>query len=64
MTGRERPEPRPVYVLTLLAARNDATTIRGLRAILKLAWRRYRFRCLDLREVHDRASPDEPRRPG
>jgi hypothetical protein len=55
MTARPRPEPRPVYVLTLRAEPHVADTtgalgIHALRHLLKILLRRYRFRCLDLRE--------------
>jgi hypothetical protein len=49
------------FQVTLLAARDadDATAIRALRAILKLAWRRFGLRVVDAREVLD--PPDDPR---
>jgi hypothetical protein len=51
------------FQITLRAApgADDAAVVRGLRAILKIAWRRYRLRAVDVREILDR--PDDPRRP-
>jgi hypothetical protein len=36
---------------------DDEAAIRGLRAILKIAWRRYRLRAISAVEVHDQ--PDD-----
>jgi hypothetical protein len=60
MTAEPKPSMK-TFVVTLCAARgtDDATAIRALRAILKIAWRRFRLRTIDAREVLDRASPDE-----
>jgi hypothetical protein len=50
------------FRVTLRAARgaDDATAIRALRAVLKLAWRRFRFRAVDVHEIPD--PPDDPAR--
>jgi hypothetical protein len=54
------------FRVTLLAARDadDATAVRALRAILKVAWRRFGLRAVDVREVLDRSDdPARTRRP-
>jgi hypothetical protein len=42
--------PPTTFTLTLVAYDRDAA-VRGLRILLKAAWRRYRMRCTDLREL-------------
>jgi hypothetical protein len=60
MTARERPEQRSTFVLKI-EGRPGGAGIRSLRWLLKILLRRYGFRAIDAREVHDRASPDDPR---
>jgi hypothetical protein len=45
-----------IFQITMRADRgdDDATTIHRLRALLKILLRRYGFRVIDAREVHDR----------
>jgi hypothetical protein len=54
MTAEPKPSMK-TFRLTLRAGRgtDDATAIRGLRAVLKMAWRRYRLRVVDAREISD-----------
>ena len=40
-----------IFVVTLVAP-PDRDAIRGLRWLLKAAWRRFGLRCLDVREIH------------
>jgi hypothetical protein len=49
-----------IFQVTLCAARgaDDEAAIRALRSILKVAWRRFQLRAVDVREISDRASPD------
>jgi hypothetical protein len=61
-TRRPRPEPQPVFVLTLRGEGPDV--IHRLRRGLKFLWRACHLRAVDVREVHDRASPDDPARTG
>jgi hypothetical protein len=51
------------FRITLRAARDtdDATAIRALRAVLKLAWRRFRLRTIDVHEIPDQDHPDRGR---
>ena len=42
-----------VFVLRLRADPNDSNSIRNLRALLKLALRRYRLRCVSAVEVRE-----------
>jgi hypothetical protein len=62
MTARERLSNRraSTFRVTLCAARgaDDATAIRALRAILKIAWRRFGLRAVDVHEIRD--PPDDP----
>jgi hypothetical protein len=60
MTAEPKPSMK-TFRVTLRAGRgtDDATAIRGLRSILKIAWRRFQLRAIDVREIRDRASPDE-----
>jgi hypothetical protein len=53
-----------IFQITFCAARgtDDATAIRGLRAVLKMAWRRWRLRAVDIREVPD--PPDDSAKAG
>jgi hypothetical protein len=54
-----------IFQITLRAPRdaNDASAVRALRAILKIAWRRFRLRAVDVHEIiPDR--PDDPARTG
>jgi hypothetical protein len=50
------------FRVTLRAPRDadDAAAVRALRAILKLAWRRFQLRAVDVHEVSTGAAPDEP----
>jgi hypothetical protein len=43
---------RPVFVVHLLAP-DDSNTVRGLRIVLKFAWRVFRLRCIHVEEVRD-----------
>jgi hypothetical protein len=71
MTARERlpnrrvseNEQRPTTFVLKIQGRSGAAGIHALRVLLKILLRQHGFRCLDAREVHDRASPDDPRRP-
>jgi hypothetical protein len=51
------------FQITLRAPRDadDASAVRALRAILKISWRRFQFRCLDVRVLDP---PDDPARTG
>lgn len=64
MTGRDapRPEPRPLFVLTL---RPEPGTdgIRGLRAVLKALLRRHRLRCIGLEQRPDAGDAPPPLAP-
>jgi hypothetical protein len=62
MTAEPKPSMKTFQVM-LRAPRDadDATAIRALRAILKIAWRRYRLCCISAHEVPD--PPDDPGRP-
>jgi hypothetical protein len=55
---------RKTFQITLCAARgtDDVAAIRALRAILKLAWRRFGLRAVDVREIPDRS--DDPAKKG
>jgi hypothetical protein len=48
------------FQITLRAPRDadDATAIRALRAILKIAWRRFRLRAVDVRQIPDREAAE------
>jgi hypothetical protein len=50
------------FHITLRAPRDadNASAVRALRAVLKVAWRRFRLRAVDVREIPD--PPDDPRR--
>jgi hypothetical protein len=50
------------FRVTLRAPRDadDTTAVRALRAILKLAWRRFQLRAVDVHEIPD--PPDNPAR--
>jgi hypothetical protein len=48
-----------IFLITLRAADDEAAT-RGLRAVLKMAWRRFGLRCLDAHEILDPPPPDDP----
>jgi hypothetical protein len=53
MTGADRPEKRPTFVLKIEGP-PSVVGIHALRALLKILLRRYGFRCLDVRQVGGR----------
>ncbi|MFO0846612.1 MAG: hypothetical protein U0797_30305 [Gemmataceae bacterium] len=57
---------RVTYTLTIVDAGGpgDGDAVRRLRALLKRAWRSYRFRCVRISEHHPDDDPDgNPTRP-
>ena len=42
--------PQRIFVVTLVPQRSDSDPIHALRALLKIALRRFNLRCIDLRE--------------
>jgi hypothetical protein len=47
---------RPVFVLRFRPELGNADPIRSVRALLKIALRRFRLRCISARQVRGRAS--------
>jgi hypothetical protein len=45
---RARPEPQPIFTLKIEGKRDSS--IRALRALLKILLRRHGFKCIDARE--------------
>jgi hypothetical protein len=50
----ERRPARPIFALKLRAESGNSDPVRNLRALLKLALRRYRLRCVEIVEVRER----------
>ena len=43
-------QPQRVFVVSLVPQRSDSDPIHALRALLKIALRRFKLRCIEVRE--------------